>query len=125
AASMEMAVRSSTPIGSGNSTAGNAVAAAKTNAPPGFLVQAYEIHGDTLLNTEQLTKVLEKHTGTNVTVADILKAGSDLQMEYIQRGYATVKVMIPPQAITNGMVKFQILEGKLADVVVRNNRYFS
>jgi len=125
AASMEMAVRSSTPIGSGKAPAANAGATAKTNAPPGFLVRAYEIHGDTLLNTDQLTRVLEKYTGTNVTVADILKAGSDLQMEYIQRGYATVKVMIPPQAITNGMVKFQILEGKLADVVVRNNRYFS
>jgi hemolysin activation/secretion protein len=97
-----------------------------TNAPPGFLVRAYEVHGDTLLTTETLSRILKPHTGTNITVADIIKAGSDLQMEYRNRGFATVKVVIPPQKIdTNAMVKIEILKGRLAEVDVIGNRYFS
>ena len=97
----------------------------KTNAPPGFLVRAYEITGDTLLSMETLTKIFEKHTGTNVTVADILKAASDLQLEYRDRGYPTVAVSIPQQQLTNAIVKMTVFEGRISSIKVINNHYFS
>lgn len=97
-----------------------------TNAAPGFRVSAYAIHGDTLLKTETLEKLLVPYTGTNVTVNDIIKAGTGLQMEYRNRGFPTVKVTIPPQRLdTNGIVKVQVVEGRLAEINVFNNRYFS
>jgi hemolysin activation/secretion protein len=96
-----------------------------TNAPPGFLVRAYEIHGDTLLSTNTLTGIFGKHVGTNVTVAEIMQAAADLQTEYRLRGYPTVAVSIPQQQLTNGMVKIRVFEGLLSDVVVSHNRYFS
>jgi hemolysin activation/secretion protein len=99
---------------------------AATNAQPGFPVRAYAVHGDTLLTTETLTRILKPHTGTNITVAEIIKAGSELQMEYRNRGYATVKVVIPPQQIdSNAIVKIEILKGRLAGIDVLNNHYFS
>lgn len=99
---------------------------ASTNAAPGFRVAAYEIHGDTLLTTKALTDVLVPYTGTNVTVADIMKAGTGLQMEYRNRGFPTVKVAIPPQRLdTNGIVKIQVVEGRLAEINVFNNHHFS
>src|SRR5262249_51255816 len=73
--------------------------AAKTNAVPHFPVLHYEITGDTLLTTDMLMTVLAKHTGTNMTIADILKAASELQLEYRSRGYPTVKVTLPQQQI--------------------------
>jgi hemolysin activation/secretion protein len=99
--------------------------AASTNAPRRFLVKAYEIHGDTLLTTETLMKVLPKYTGTNVTIPDIIKARADLQTEYLKRGFVTVKVLVPQQIITNGMVRFEVIKGRLAEINVVNNRYFS
>ena len=99
---------------------------ASAKVKPGFLVRAYAIHGDTLLTVDALTKVLAKYTGTNVTVADIIKAGTSLQMEYRDRGFPTVKVAIPPQRLdTNGIVKVEVVEGRLAEVNVVNNRFFS
>ena len=98
----------------------------QTNAAPGFLVRAYEIKGDTLLSTPTLIGILEKYTGTNITVNDILQARLDLQSEYFRRGYATVKVTIPPQTIdSNAIVKVRVFEGRLAEINVLNNRYFS
>jgi hemolysin activation/secretion protein len=98
---------------------------AKTNAPPGFLVRAYEITGDTLLTTNTLMSIFAKRTGTNVTINDILQAASDLQEEYRSRGYPTVVVSLPQQTLTNAIVKIRVFQGRISDIRVVGNRYFS
>jgi len=112
--------------GGGASNPGPAAgAAARAAAPLTFEVDHYEIRGDTLLSTEVLTRILLKHTGTNVSIAGIVKAAGELQMEYRNRGYPTVNVAIPQQSITNGVVRFRVFEGYLAEILVAGNRYFS
>lgn len=107
------------------SAATNAPAAARASPTPHFAVNAFEVRGDTLLSTEALTAVLAKHTGTNVVLTNILAAASDLQQEYRSRGYPTVRVAIPQQQVTNQMVKLQVFEGRLSDIEVTKNRFFS
>jgi hemolysin activation/secretion protein len=105
-----------------------ALAAASTNAPtPGFPVRAYEISGDTLLSEKTLINLLQKYIGTNITLADIGKARYDLQKEYIDRGYPTVKVIVPQQTLDTNfpVVKMRVFEGRLSQINVLNNRYFS
>jgi hemolysin activation/secretion protein len=114
-----MAAASSSPAPSASSTA------AGTNTGPRFTVRAYEIRGDTLLSTETLTAILTKYTGTNVSISDIMKAASELQMEYRERGYPTVSVTIPQQQLTNEMVKIRVFEGTLSDIIVEKNRFFT
>ena len=106
----------------------NAVAATTTNAPPPVKhldIKAYEVTGDNLLTLEALGAVLGKNTGTNLTITNILAAASDLQAEYVKRGYATVRVTLPPQQVTNGIVKIRVFEGRLTEIDVTHNRYFS
>jgi hemolysin activation/secretion protein len=97
----------------------------KTNAPPGFLVRAYEITGDTLLSTNTLMSIFAKRTGTNVTINDILEAKNELQEEYQNRGYPTVSVTVPQQTLTNAIVKIRVFEGRISDILVVGNRYFT
>jgi hemolysin activation/secretion protein len=103
----------------------NSPPAVQTNAEPRLTVIAYEIHGDTLLSENTLMSIFAKRTGTNVALSDIKQAASDLQMEYRSRGYPTVLVTIPPQTITNGMVKIRVFQGRLSEILVTQNRYFS
>jgi hemolysin activation/secretion protein len=106
-------------------TATNASAAVMTNTSPRFNVIAYEIRGDTLLSTNTLMSIFAKRTGTNVALTEITQAASEMQMEYRNRGYPTVKVIIPPQQLTNGIVKIRVFQGRLSEIVVDQNRYFS
>lgn len=100
--------------------------ATKTAPTNHFRVRAYAVEGDTLLSTEALTKVLAKYTGTNVTLVDIGSARKDLIMEYRDRGYPTVDVFVPPQTIdSNAIVKVKVVEGRLSEINVVGNRYFS
>ncbi|HWV99981.1 MAG TPA: POTRA domain-containing protein [Candidatus Acidoferrum sp.] len=122
-APVEPAGQASVP---GQGTVASAAGATtQTNVGPRFTVRHYEIRGDTLLSMDALTKVLLKYTGTNLGLSDIEKAASDLQMEYRARGFPTVIVRIPEQRLTNDIVKFRVVEGRLSDIAVLGNRYFS
>src|SRR5262249_9476931 len=61
--------------------------AATTNTTPRFAVRKYDVRGDTLLPKDTLASIFTKYTGTNISVSDIVKAASELQMEYRDRGY--------------------------------------
>src|SRR5690349_8719341 len=96
-----------------------AMAETTTNSSPRFPVNTYEVQGNTVLKEEIVAGILEKHSGTNIGVNDIVQAASDLRMEYRTRGYPTVNVTLPSQQITNGVVKIVVTEGVLTDVVVK------
>jgi hemolysin activation/secretion protein len=63
--------------------------------------------------------------GTNVSFEGIRTAVTQLQGAYSERGYVTVSVGLPQQKLTNATVKVQVTEGRLADILVKGNRYFS
>ncbi|HZV36077.1 MAG TPA: POTRA domain-containing protein, partial [Verrucomicrobiae bacterium] len=107
-----------------NATDKNA-APVKPKPPQQFAVNTYRITGNTLLSDHALKDAVLKHMGTNVTVDDVLQAGSDLQKEYRDRGFPTVNVTIPPQQISNGVVKLRVFEGRLSEIRVTHNHYFS
>jgi hemolysin activation/secretion protein len=107
--------------------------AARTNALPAappppvrtFEVRRYEVAGNTLLKPEAIDQVFTNFTGTNVSLGQIQTALGELQLAYRERGYATVSVGLPQQQLTNATVKVQVTEGKLVDIRVTGNRYFS
>lgn len=106
-----------------------AVASATNSVPapkptPKFVINSYLVSGNSLLSPQTIKRVVFPHMGTNVTVDEILKAGSELQQEYRERGYPTVGVTIPPQQITNGQVKLRVFEGRLAAIRISHNHYF-
>jgi hemolysin activation/secretion protein len=119
------------PAGTTNKPAAGAATTAKasgttaTNAVHHFEVRGYQVTGNTLLSDAQLDTVLSKHVGTNVTLNDIRAAQKELLLEYHNRGYATVLPTLPQQRLTNGIVKIAVLEGRLAEIRISKNRYFS
>ncbi len=102
---------------------------AATNAPAKpilkFPVDHYEVKGNTLLTSDQISRILAPFTGDAVGISTITNAMGVLQMEYFRRGFITVKVNAPPQSVTNRVVFFQVTEGRLAAVKVLHNKYYS
>ena len=96
-----------------------------TNVGPRFAVTGYRVLGNTLLSMDTMKKVLGPHTGDAVGLETIRKGVADLVLAYRDRGFATVNASLPQQQITNGLVSVQVTEGRLAEVVVMNNRHFS
>jgi hemolysin activation/secretion protein len=99
-----------------------------TNTGPRFAVQKYLIQGNTVLPPVTMSRVLtniDGAFGTNVSFDGIRTVVEQLQGAYRERGYVTVVVGLPQQKLTNETVKLQVTEGRLADINVTGNRYFS
>ncbi len=90
-----------------------------------FQVRGYEVTGNTILPSEAAAKTLSKYAGTPQTIDSIREGLAALQSAYRERGFVTVAVSLPPQQLTNGIVRVQVVEGKLAEINVVNNHYFS
>lgn len=97
-------------------------------ATPHFKVEKYLVSGNTVLAPGQLSRILTNlpaSFGTNVSFDDIRAALADLQSAYRERGFVTVSVGLPQQRLTNAEVKIKVTEGRLADIKVEGNRWFS
>ena len=93
------------------------------SVPHSFEVRGYRVAGNTVLPPAVIDRLLAKRTGSEVTVETIRQAVTDLQRAYRERGYVTVNVALPPQVLTNGMVRMQVTESRLSQITVEGNRY--
>jgi len=99
-----------------------------TNAGPRFEVEKYQVMGNSVLSPATLARTMtniDGDYGTNVSLDGIRAAVTELQKAYRVRGYVTVAVGLPQQKLTNATVKIQVTEGRLADIKVKGNFYFS
>jgi hemolysin activation/secretion protein len=101
-----------------------------TNAPaqkpvgPTFDVRGYRIEGNySVLRPEQFG-MLSNYTGT-VGFARVREGLGALQLLYRDLGFVTVGVTLPPQKLTNGMIRIKVVEGKIDQINVKGNRWFS
>ena len=99
-----------------------------TNTGPRFEVAKYIIMGNSVLSPQALAEVLtniDGAYGTNVSFEGVRTALAELQGAYHERGYVTVTLGLPQQKLTNATIKVQVTEGRLADIYVKGNHYFS
>ena len=103
----------------------NATATAESNADPRFNVQAYAVKSNTSLSTNILADIFSKYTGTNVSLDEIVKAASDLQLEYRKQGYPTMSITIAQQQITNGTVTMNVFPMASPQIWLSGKHYVS
>ncbi len=103
--------------------------AAATNppalSPRAFQVTEYAVEGNSLLPASSLLETVRPFTGPAVDVDTIKRAVSSIVLAYRARGFVTVTASLPPQTLTNGIVRVVVSEGRLGDIQVVGNEHFS
>lgn len=98
--------------------------------PPGakvetsFFVKEILVDGKTDLETSEIEKILSPYKNKSLVLSGLREAAHALTAAMRSRGYVTSRVFVPPQKVKDGIVHFKVLEGKLAKVTVRGNKYF-
>jgi len=72
-----------------------------------------------------LDELLREFTGPEKTAADVERARASLEKFYQENGYLRVMVNIPEQMVGEGDVRLQVVESRIGQVWVRENRYFT
>lgn len=88
------------------------------------VVQDFRIEGNSLLPPAQLQEALAPYKGQR-SLAELKQAAAAVQALYRQAGYGAVIAYLPEQRGAPGVVTIQVLEGRLARVVVTGNQRFS
>jgi hemolysin activation/secretion protein len=93
-------------------------------APAAFEVKRFEVGGASLLPPDRIDAALAPFVGPGRTIADLLQARAALEAAYAERGYAAIRVVIPEQELTDGVVRLRVVEARLDRLLVEGNRFF-
>jgi hemolysin activation/secretion protein len=85
-------------------------------------VTRFEVIGSTIFNATELAKVTQPFTNRPLTFSELSQASNAIAQLYIDKGYITSGAYIPPQRLESGIVKIQVLEGKLEDIKITGTK---
>jgi hemolysin activation/secretion protein len=90
-----------------------------------FDIWEYRVDGNTLLSPGLMQSALYPFLGPQKTLDDIEQARAAIQSLYKQNGYPIVVVAIPEQNVIGGIVRLQVVEGRVGRLKISGNEYFS
>lgn len=90
-----------------------------------FAIGEFQVEGNTILSSEQMKTVLDRHIGLEQRVKNVDAARAALEALYRDSGYPAVLVAVPEQTIDNGVVRLTVIESKIAEIAVTGNRHIS
>jgi hemolysin activation/secretion protein len=86
-------------------------------------VHRINIVGSTVFTLEELAKVTDPYIDKEATAEDLEALRVALTRLYINRGYVNSGAILPDQTVAQGVITYQIIEGKLSDTQIHGNRW--
>lgn len=89
-----------------------------------FTVRQVEVVGSTVFKPTDPTirAITQPLEGKTLTLADLQAAANQITQLYLNRGYITSRAIVGEQAITNGVVQIQVIEGALEEIRIEGNQ---
>jgi len=92
---------------------------------PKFLVSQVKIIGNYSISSEILKPIFKNILGKEVSLAQIQNAVREIKSFYRSKGFIATYAYVPEQDIDNGVLKVDIMEGRLGKVKVSQTKWFS
>ncbi len=82
------------------------------------------VTGSTVFSAEELAEITAPFANRELTAEDLEELRRDLTLYYVNKGYVNSGAIIPDQAVADGIVKLQVIEGELTAIEVEGNKWF-
>jgi hemolysin activation/secretion protein len=87
-----------------------------------FHLKKIVLEGNKTYTYAQLEPIFKQSLGKEISLADLQAIAAAIEKYYIEQGFILTRVIIPPQEIdASGVVKLQIVEGYIAEVMVEGD----
>lgn len=91
---------------------------------PRFTVNAFTFVGNTVYTERQLKQLTERFIDLQLNLYDLNRAADTVTQLYRETGFPISRAIIPAQKVENGIVRIEVIEGRLANIsIVGNSRY--
>ena len=88
-------------------------------------IKKIEVTGVTVFPKEKIREIVEPYEGKELSLREIHKVANLITDLYRQKEYLTSRAYIPPQDLADGILEIRVLEGKMGELKIEGNRYFS
>jgi hemolysin activation/secretion protein len=86
-----------------------------------FFVREIRIDGNTVLDPARLAALTTPYANRQVSYAELIALRDRITLEYVRVGYATSGAVLPDQAVEDGVVRIEIVEGYLTSVEIQTD----
>ena len=93
-----------------------------SKVPERISVERFDVKGNTVFDTKELTQVLAPYTNKSLSFAQLLQVRSAVTDYYTQRGYITSGAYLPLQRLQDDVLTIQVVEGYLEDIEITGNK---
>lgn len=94
-------------------------------APEGlrFELKGVRINESAFLDRQMLAELVRSYVGREVGFSDLQQLVQEINRMYRAAGVATAQAVLPPQKIEAGVVRIQLVEGRLGSLELAGNEY--
>jgi hemolysin activation/secretion protein len=86
-----------------------------------FMLNALDFSKSEWLSKAELSELSAPYVGTLISFSSLNDIINDINQYYRTRNILTAQAILPPQKITNGVVKITLVEGRIGKVIVTDN----
>jgi hemolysin activation/secretion protein len=91
---------------------------------PGIPVRRFTFEGNTVYGDDELRAVIADREGLELTLEEIYAAADRLTAFYLDHGYSVALVTVPAQRVTDGIVRLQVIEGRIGELHFEGNERY-
>ncbi|BCX11370.1 MAG: hypothetical protein KatS3mg067_0308 [Thermosynechococcus sp.] len=85
-------------------------------------VQKIIVEGSTIFGAAEFDPIIKPLEGRQVTLAELQRATDAITKLYLDRGYLTSRAVLNEQIARDGVIRIQVLEGRLQDIRIEGNK---
>jgi hemolysin activation/secretion protein len=93
-------------------------------SPQGVFVRKIVVKGNTVFTPQELDEVIAPYENRVLSSEDLESLRRALTLYYIDRGYINSGAVLPDQAVVDGVITLQVMEGRLSSIEIEGNRWF-
>jgi hemolysin activation/secretion protein len=92
-------------------------------ATKGVYAENIEVSPSQILTVYEIENIIEPYTKTNVKVEQLQEIVNKINKLYLKKGFVTARAYLPEQTIQDGIIKIELVEGKVGNISVTGNRW--
>jgi len=86
-------------------------------------VNSIEVSPSQILTRDEINGIIAPYVGKNVTITDVQNAINGINNLYAEKGFVTARAYLPEQTVSDGNLKIELIESKIGNITVVNNKY--
>jgi hemolysin activation/secretion protein len=88
-------------------------------------IHSVELSGNTVVRSCVLSRILKPYLNRPLSMKELREMTGLVQNKYVRKGYFLTRAYLPAQEIQDGVLKIEVIEGKLGTVSVIGNKFYS